>query len=263
MVTNKRGITQRGARLGQHFLTRPESAAWVADAAHLSARDTVVEIGPGKGILTRELLQRAGKVFAIEKDGKLVQELQETFREAINDEKLVIIPQDIRDIEPGSLVPGPYVLVANIPYYLTGYIIRAFLTAQHQPMSMTLLVQKEVAQRIVAKDGKQSLLSLSVQVYGEPAVVRTVKAGSFAPPPKVDSAILHVGSISRRAFTSARHEEQFFSLIRTAFAGKRKQVASTLRSYAASMQEVGIDATHRPESIPQHQWLALAQLGGS
>jgi len=247
---------RRGARLGQHFLTRPEIAGWVADAAHLTHEDTVLEIGPGHGILTRELLTRAGKVIAVEKDPALVAELRMLFSDEIANGTLTLIEEDVRDFDPSTLTT-PYTLAANIPYYITGRIIRQFLTARHQPTRIVLLMQKEVAERIVARDQKESLLSLSVKAYGTPELVRTVKAGAFSPPPKVDSAILAIHEIQRNLFTSSAHERLFFTTIRAAFQNKRKTIGASLKNTTVLERILAqnISPSTRPESIQHQVWI--------
>ena len=203
---------KRGARLGQHFLKAPWAARALARAVGITGADTVLEIGPGKGALTRELLAVSKKVVAIEKDEALARKLRETFEPEIQIGALTVIAGDIRDITPEKLglESGKYVVAANIPYYITGEIIRQFLTAEEQPRAMALLVQKEVARRIVgsksagggsASGGKESLLSLSVKVYGTPKIVIKVPRGNFTPAPNVDSAILLIDNISRQFFT--------------------------------------------------------------
>jgi len=251
-----------GQRLGQHFLTRPEIAGWVADAVPLSKDSVVLEIGPGEGILTAELLARAGKVIAVEKDSGLVTRLKERFSDEIASKKLVIIEEDVRDFIPSNhpVLGGGYSLIANIPYYITGAIIRQFLTAEKQPENMALLVQKEVAERIVAKDGKESLLSLSVKAYGTPRYVKTVKAGSFSPPPKVDSAILAIENISRSNFENMAQEKRFFDILHAGFQSKRKMLAPQLRSLRMppdQFDRCGIPQNARAEDVPPVQWLCL------
>lgn len=252
-----------GQRLGQHFLTRPEIAGWVADALPLTINDTVLEIGPGKGILTAELLKRAGKVIAVEKDALLIPELEERFFAEIASGKLILVEEDVRNFNPSfyPLLTNHYSLVANIPYYITGALIRQFLTAEHQPKHMALLVQKEVAERVVATNGKESLLSLSVKAYGTPRYVRTVKAGSFSPPPRVDSAILAVDEISRGRFVSHEHEQRFFELLHKGFASKRKMLAGNLgKNFAeAAFERCGIPKKSRAEDILLDSWLCLAR----
>jgi 16S rRNA (adenine1518-N6/adenine1519-N6)-dimethyltransferase len=238
-------------------------AGWVVEASNVHEGDTVVEIGPGHGILTRELLKKGARVVAIEKDPSLVAELENTFVREIDTGTLTIYHDDIRDFTPTvSLLSTRYVVVANIPYYITGYILRAFLTTEFQPAHMTVLIQKEVAERIVAKDGKESLLSLSVKAYGNPSLVRVVKAGAFSPPPKVDSAILHIENISRERFSSKAHEERFYELLHAGFASKRKQLGASLGTLVAEdkLVSAGIHKTARPEDVRFSNWITLATL---
>ncbi len=254
---------RRGARLGQHFLTRPEVAGWVADALPLTTKDTVLEIGPGHGILTRELLKRAGKVLAVEKDPTLAAELRVTFATELANGTLSLLNEDIRGFDPSShpgLKPENYVLVANIPYYLTGYLIRTFLSTAHQPSAMALLVQREVAERIVARDGKESLLSISVKAYGTPELVRVVKAGAFSPPPRVESAILAIHEISREKFADKRCEERVFTLAHLAFSTKRKKIGTSLKGALSAniFDRCVVPPSSRPEELTVKQWLCLA-----
>jgi 16S rRNA (adenine1518-N6/adenine1519-N6)-dimethyltransferase len=173
--------------LGQNFLMHPQTAERIVLAAALPEGATVLEIGPGTGMLTRALLARAEKVIAVEADDALAPELMETFAEEIAAGKLEIIHQDIRTFDTKTL-PASYHVVANIPYYITGELMRQFLTAVHKPETMTILVQKEVAERIARSKGKESVLSISVKVYGEPEYCFTFSAfggrgGGSAPPP--------------------------------------------------------------------------------
>ena len=203
-------MRQRGARLGQHFLKHGWAARALAHAAGIRSGETFLEIGPGKGILTKELLTLA-PVVAVEKDGALVEQLKLTFAEDIATGRLRLVEGDVRDFSPTGygLQATGYVVAANIPYYITGEIIRQFLTADTQPRAMALLVQKEVAQRIVSM--KESILSLSVKAYGTPRLVEKVSRTHFSPPPSVDSAILAVNNISRTFFDCISEESFFFS----------------------------------------------------
>ena len=250
-----------GQKLGQHFLTRPEIAGWVADAVPITKQDTVLEIGPGEGILTHELLQRAGKVVAIEKDSLLVSRIRDRFKNEISNGHLILIEKDIRDFVPSDCphISNDYSLVANIPYYITGTIIRQFLSTNHQPKNIVVLVQKEVAQRIVAKGGKESLLSLSVKAYGTPRYVKTVKAGSFSPPPKVDSAILAIEDISRKNFKNTAQEQRFFDLLHRGFSSKRKVLIKNL-GIECSQEQFASCKIHlhaRAENLSISDWFCL------
>lgn len=258
-------MKKRAPRLGQHFLRNPRFARELARAAKIVPGDTVVEIGPGKGALTRELLAFGGRVIAIEKDEGLVRSLKETFAQEISNEQLQLIEDDVRNFDPGSLqlTAGSYVVAANIPYYITGEIVRAFLTARVQPCTMALLVQKEVAERIVARDEKESILSISVKAYGAPKVVAKVPRGNFSPPPQVDSAILIIENISRDFFNDI-DEESFFRVIRKGFSSKRKFL---LKNLAVSFQlsvvrdafrVCNIPEKARAEDVPLEAWKCLA-----
>ncbi len=232
----------------------------IADAGNLSKTDTVLEIVPGTGMLTRALLERAGKVVAVEADGELVTELKKTFASEIMNGSLTLVHDDIRKFDPSML--GTYSLIANIPYYITGEIIRMFLTAEAKPSSMTLLVQKEVAER-VARAKKESLLSLSVKVYGTPKYQFTVPRGAFRPAPNVDSAVLTISDI-HGAFASRSEETAFFEVLRAGFAHKRKLLAGNLAvlapaaKIASAFTEAGIPEKARSEDVPLAGWRSLA-----
>ncbi|MHB1086911.1 MAG: ribosomal RNA small subunit methyltransferase A, partial [Minisyncoccota bacterium] len=214
-----------------------------------------------KGVLTRELLV-LGPVVAVEKDEKLVALLHETFVKEIADGQLRIVSDDVRNISPESLGLKEYVLAANIPYYITGEIIRQFLTAQIQPRSMALLIQKEVAQRIVSARG--SILSISVKAYGTPRIVEKVSKIHFSPPPSVDSAILSVDSISKTFFDDIG-EEQFFTVVKAGFASKRKFVSNNLsvafdkNKVMKALQLAGAGEKARAEDLSLEQWKMISQ----
>jgi len=254
----------KGARLGQHFLKHVWAARKLARAAAPLPGETILEIGPGKGVLTRELLA-LGPVVAVEKDEALVAILRETFAEELAQGKLHIVLDDVRNITPDSLALEHYVLAANIPYYITGEIIRQFLSARTQPRAMALLIQREVAQRIVSR--KESILSLSVKAYGVPKMVEKVSRSHFSPPPSVDSAILAVSDISKDFFTHIT-EEHFFNVVRTGFSSKRKFVASNLsnafdkETVVRAMTEARISPKERAENISLEQWGMVAKALG-
>jgi len=244
--------------LGQHFLKNFAYAAKLAHAASVKAGSLVVEIGPGKGVLTKALLDQGARVIAIEKDEKLVDLLHEKFSGAIKTGKLEIIRGDIRDFVPQE---REYAVAANIPYYITGEIIRRFLTALHPPRTMALLVQKEVAQRIVSE--KESILSLSVKAYGEPRIAARVSRKHFSPAPSVDSAILVIENVSKRFFDDMS-EEQFFALVHAGFSSKRKMLINNLAVFGkektlAALAAYGIPAKARAEDVALAQWKLLAR----
>jgi 16S rRNA (adenine1518-N6/adenine1519-N6)-dimethyltransferase len=249
----------KGARLGQHFL----NAGWVARdlvaAVAPRAREVIVEVGPGRGALTEKLLATGNTVVAIEKDEALAAFLLEKFKAEIANGKLHLMQGDIRDGDTYDVLEGrPYVVAANIPYYITGEIIRDFLTAEHQPRAMALLIQKEVAERIVARDGKESILSLSVKAYGMPSIIAKVPKGCFSPPPSVDSAILLVSNISRIFFDGVS-EEIFFKVVKSGFASKRKQLGGNLERVfgekaEAALHAAGVEKTVRAEDVGLEEW---------
>ncbi|KKW07363.1 MAG: Ribosomal RNA small subunit methyltransferase A [Candidatus Kaiserbacteria bacterium GW2011_GWC2_49_12] len=253
-----------GQRLGQHFLKTPWAARALAQAVGIGAKDTVLEIGPGKGALTRELLKTGARVVAIEKDEILADFLREKFAVEIASGLLTMVPGDIRDISPEELdlKDGTYVVAANIPYYITGEIIRQFLTTRAKPRAMALLVQKEVAQRIVSK--RESLLSLSVKAYGMPRVAAKVSRKNFSPPPAVDSAILVIESISTDFFKDLS-EERFFKTIRAGFAQKRKFLVNNLAmqfrksEMLEAFRACNVDNMVRAENVPLETWKCLVR----
>jgi len=189
--------------LGQNFLTSKPIAKSIVEAGRPNENETIVEIGPGKGFMTEEILKVSNKVIAIEKDHRLIPILEEKFKSEISSGKLRVIEADILELDMSRTVLdiNGYKVIANIPYYITGQIIRKFLESDFQPSSMTMLVQKEVAERIVARNKKESLLSLSVKVFGDPKIIRTVGRGAFSPAPNVDSAVLNIVNISMKNFT--------------------------------------------------------------
>jgi 16S rRNA (adenine1518-N6/adenine1519-N6)-dimethyltransferase len=239
--------------LGQNFLMHQATADRIADAARLHADDVVLEVGPGTGMLTRALLARAGNVVAVEADGELYARLAETFAAEIASGRLELVHGDIREFDLSKL--GPYKVVANIPYYITGDLVRRFLESAVQPRSITLLVQKEVALRI-AREPKESILSLSVKAYGMPKYEFTVPRGAFVPAPKVDSAVLSICDISRSLFATPAEEARFFALIRAGFAHKRKYLSSNLKEagFAVSVPEKA-----RAEDLGLREWVDLAR----
>jgi 16S rRNA (adenine1518-N6/adenine1519-N6)-dimethyltransferase len=218
--------------LGQNFLKSKSIAREIAQAAEPQQEDVVLEIGPGKGALTDALLPNIHTLLAVEKDQELIPFLEEKYKNEILQRKMVILEEDILNIHPKehpSLNNTPYKIIANIPYYITGAILKKFLTTQHKPEVMVLMVQKEVAQRIVARSGSESILSLSVKAFGVPTIVRSVPARFFSPKPKVDSAVLKINNISNKFFTSNRiDEKKFFMLIKSGFSHKRKKLKNNL-----------------------------------
>lgn len=252
--------------LGQNFLNSKTVAHDIVRAAELVPADTVLEIGPGKGFLTEELLVSGAHVIAVEKDDRMIPFLSEKFADAITQKRFTLIHGDIVEIlEKGTLkLPHQYKLVANIPYYLTGYLVRVFLEAVSKPERMVLMLQREVADRIVARDKKESILSIAVKVYGTPHIVKKVPARYFTPAPKVDSAVLAIENISNKNFTDAESEKRFFEIVRAGFAHKRKKLAGNLReTLVGRTSEIlvreGIPENARAEDITLDDWLAISK----
>lgn len=252
--------------LGQNFLTSVAARTAIVRAAQLGhdsqnpTEDSppwVLEIGPGKGFLTEGLLAAGAQVIAVEKDDQLYAFLQEKFGQAIGAGRLKLIHGDILHF-PSSLLPSNYKLIANIPYNLTREIIRRFLETENRPNLMVLMLQKEVAERIVglprAKSRDQireSLLSISVKAFGEPKYIQTVRAGSFFPKPRVDSAILAIKNIRPARFD--------LDIVRVGFAHKRKLLKSNLNCSTEIFEKCKIDPQARAENLTLDQWICLNQ----
>jgi 16S rRNA (adenine1518-N6/adenine1519-N6)-dimethyltransferase len=267
---------QAKKHLGQHFLTSQKALFDMVTAGDIHENDLVLEIGPGKGVLTKELLEKDAQVIAIEKDIELLPLLKEKFEKELQTGQLQILPKDILLFDPSILKEykkkknNQYKIIANIPYYITGAIIEQFLGASFQPERMVLLIQKEVAERIIARDqksgnlgGKQSILSIAVSVYGTPKIISKVPAGAFFPPPKVDSAIIAITNISRDFFKET-NEKLFFEVLKFCFGKKRKQLLGSLSEYlgdrnkaSSVLQKSDISEKSRPESLLKEDWAKL------
>lgn len=238
----------------------------IVAAADLKPEDVVVEVGPGEGVMTMFLLEASGKVVAVEKDHRLIPILKGKFGKEIEVGKLELIEKDILEFDPSLMkfYKQPYKVVANIPYYITGQLLRMFLATENQPTDMVLLVQKEVADRIVAHDGKESLLSLSVKVFGTPKYVRTVGRGAFSPQPNVDSAVISITNISKKNLGGV-NEDFFFKVIRAGFAHKRKQLLPNLSELFSKEKLIlvfaacDIEPKSRAEDLSLPVWLKLCK----
>ncbi|MEN9880908.1 MAG: dimethyladenosine transferase, rRNA (adenine1518-N6/adenine1519-N6)-dimethyltransferase [Candidatus Parcubacteria bacterium] len=253
-------------QFGQNFLTSIPARNAIVEAGELVSSDTVLEVGPGKGFLTKGLLEKGARVIALEKDRDLLPLLRESFSSETASGALTLLEGDVLDFDPAhnSLRTASYKLIANIPYYITGAIISRYLSEVVQPSVMVILIQKEVAERIVARDGKETLLSLSVKVYGDPKIVYRVSRGSFFPAPKVDSAVLKISTISRKNFLHTYHESIFFRLIHAGFAHKRKFALSNIKEVfkdvdvTALFKEAQISEKIRAEDVTLQEWLTLS-----
>ncbi len=227
--------------LGQNFLKSKTALLAMISAGEISASDTVLEIGPGQGALTEKILETGAKVIAVEKDNRLIDILNEKFEREAKNGQFNLIHGDILETDLSSigLKNGEYKLIANIPYYITGLIFRMFLEGDIQPSKIVIMVQKEIADRIIARDGKESLLSLSVKAYGTVKKVLKVGKENFSPAPKVDSAILLVDNISKDFFGRIS-EKHFFEIIKAGFAHKRKVLITNLRDFYENNPKISI-----------------------
>lgn len=251
--------------LGQHFLRSEKALNTIIKSGEISPEDNILEIGPGEGALTEKLLATSCQVLAVEKDDNLYELLKGKFQNEIASGKLILIHGDILDFEFKSyqLEPRSYKLIANIPYNITGAIFKKFLSVEKQPSKIVLLVQKEVAKRIIARDGKESILSISVKAYGEPKLIEKVLAGSFTPAPKVDSAIIAIENISKEFFKEF-DEKNFFQMLKAGFQSKRKKLSSNLsvifdKSLVVNtFEKLDLDPNTRAEDVSVETWKKLA-----
>ncbi len=250
--------------LGQHFLVDEGVLQRIVSTAELSPSDTVIEVGPGLGILTKELAKQAGRVIAIELDTRLVSLLNQTLLPFSN---VDIINADVLQIDLVGLIEGQkggYKVVANLPYYIASPVLRRFLEASPKPHLMVVMVQKEVGETIVAEPGQMSLLSVSVQLYGKPAIVGQVPAQSFYPPPKVDSVILRIDPYQQPVVEVA-DVAAFFEVVRAGFSAPRKQLHNSIaqglempaKEAAYLLEKAGIDPRRRSETLTLKEWAIL------
>lgn len=259
--------------LGQHFLRCDWVSHALIAAAKLTKKDIVLEIGPGTGVLTRPLAAAAGEVIAVEKDERLAAELSASIqKEGVTN--VTVTPADILSIfqtKSGAhsrLSLENYKIVANIPYYLTGRLIRLLLESPQKPNIIALTVQKEVAERMIAAPPHMNLLALAVQAYGTPEIVKIVPASCFSPKPKIDSAVITLSDISNNFFTkNTIGQDAFFKLARAGFNQKRKTLANSLASIVGSKERslaliraAGLSDTSRPEELSLQNWAAIAKI---
>ena len=261
-------------RLGQHFLIDKRVLTHILFAAELSPSDVVIEIGPGLGILTKELAKQAAKVIAVEIDAKIISTLREKMSSFTNTK---VIPGDILKISPEQLLEEvtdlnvypfstsqSYKVVANLPYYITSPVLRHFLEASIKPSMMVVMVQKEVGEAVVAASGKMSLLSLRVQFYSKPTLIAYVPAKSFYPPPKIDSVILRL-DVYPKPLVEVSDAASFFDIISCGFSSPRKQLRNSLAQalgippshVALLLEKIGVKAERRAETLDLKEWKTL------
>lgn len=248
--------------LGQSFLQDTHALQRIVQAAGIEANDDVLEIGAGVGNLTRYLALHARRVVAVEVDERLFPILQSVLAPYVN---VKLVHGDILALSPGELMEAAgYLVVANIPYYITSALLRHLLETERRPRRLVLTVQREVAERICAAPGKVSLLALSVQVYGKPAIVARIPASAFYPPPKVDSAVVRI-EVYPAPLIPPHKLPRFFALIRAGFSQKRKTLRNALAAaLALSPQEsetllarADLDPNRRAETLSLPDWERL------
>jgi 16S rRNA (adenine1518-N6/adenine1519-N6)-dimethyltransferase len=264
--------------LGQHFLADPNILRKIVEAAELSSEMAVLEIGPGLGTLTRLLARTAGRVVAVELDEAMIGLLREELAYLPN---LELVQGDILHLDPAALMRGPqspnlpspnlpspltYIVVSNLPYYITSAAIRHLLEADPSPRRLVLTVQREVAERMVARPGNMSMLAVSVQFYGRPRIVAKIPAGAFIPPPKVDSAVVRIDTYDSTP-VQVPGAETFFRVARAGFGQKRKQLKNALAAglglpsaeVVGAMTRAGVDPQRRAQTLSLDEWASLVR----
>lgn len=252
-------------RFGQHFLTDAGILNRIVDAAELSAGETVLEIGPGRGSLTAVLAERGARIVAVEVDRDLAPPLRARFEDA---SRVAIIEADVLEASPGELLARanaqpPYAVVANLPYNIAAPVLRRLLEAEVRPHRIVVMVQLEVAEAIVARPGTMGLLSVATQVYGETKMIMKVAPGAFSPPPKVHSAVVRIDVAPLPRVDVPI--DAFFRVVRAGFGNPRKQLRNSLSFGLHVKQEVidgvmtaaDIDVMRRPQTLALNEWAAI------
>lgn len=256
-------------KFGQHFLTDPRILESIANAGDVSPDDIVLEIGPGLGHLTRVLARRARRVIAVEIDAELAARLRNEFANASNVaiERGDILEYDLIDLVGSDLEPAPpFKVIANLPYYITSAILRHLLEATHKPRVIVVMVQRQVAQRLIARPPMMNLLAVSVQCFARARIVRTVAAGAFYPRPQVDSAVVRL-DILDIPVVDPPDTARFFDIVRAGFGEKRKQLRNSLAHGLGSdpfqiesiLAHLHIDSSRRAETLSLDEWAALCR----
>ncbi len=257
------GLTPKKS-LGQNFLVEPAALERIVEAAEIPPDAAVLEVGPGLGSLTRHLALASRRVVAVELDSTLIPVLEEVLRDT---PWVEIVHGDILKIHPAALMgQAGYLVVANIPYYITSNLIRHLLEAEIKPVRLVLTVQREVAERITAGPGDMSLLALGVQVYGIPKIAARIPAGAFYPPPNVDSAVVRV-DLYPEPLIPAEQLDAFFRLAKAGFGQKRKTLRNAVSaglSWPAAktvdlLTAAGIDPQRRAETLSMDEWKSLTR----
>lgn len=254
---------------GQNFLISSEVIDDIIKAAQLKKTDSVLEVGPGLGILTEALLKNARQVISVEIDRKLAEFLKLKFS---NESNFRLVEADILSYDPSAdFKDSSYQIVANLPYNLTSIFLRRFLEMDHKPTAMTLMLQKEVAERICAQAGKTSLLSISVQLYGEPKIYCSVNKNNFWPRPEVDSAILVIDKIKKKLevdkFLGEVSQDFFWRVAKIGFSARRKQLHNNLSNgfrisptdAKKTLTKAKLSDQVRAQDLALSDWLAVAK----
>ncbi|MEI7424890.1 MAG: 16S rRNA (adenine(1518)-N(6)/adenine(1519)-N(6))-dimethyltransferase RsmA [Candidatus Staskawiczbacteria bacterium] len=252
--------TRPSKGLGQNFLIDKNVLRKIIEASNIKNDETILEVGPGLGVLTKELALKAGEVVAVEKDETMIKVLEETLKDFKN---IKVINDDILKIEPETFLPKKYKVVANIPYYLTSPLIRKFLEYKYQPEEIILMLQKEVAQRICSKVGDMNLLAVSVQFYADAKIVSYVSKNCFWPAPKIDSAIIKITPHNKNNILP----DDFFKIVKAGFSQPRKQLGSNLSKVLEIKKEKinewllknNINSTQRAETLSIEDWEKLVR----
>jgi len=246
--------------LGQYFLKNPKILERIVTAAEISKKDTIIEIGPGTGNLTEFLIKKAKKVIATEKDKALAEQLKERFK---NSKNLKVVEGDVLKIKKLG-VKNNYKIIGNIPYYITSRLLRTIFENWPKPKLIVLTVQKEVAQRIIAKPPHMNLLAISVQYFSKPQVISNVSKNNFWPKPKVDSAIVKLAPYNSKEKINIK---KFFEIVKAGFSQKRKLLASNLsgklnipkNKILESFEKLNINQNARAENLSIEEWKKLAK----
>jgi 16S rRNA (adenine1518-N6/adenine1519-N6)-dimethyltransferase len=250
--------------LGQNFIHDPNTLDKIVSIADLSSTDTILEIGPGTGALTTRLAEAARRVIAVELDDRLKPLLDETLASYPN---VWVVYQDILTVDiPRLLKPEPYIVIANLPYYITSAILKHLLENDHRPQRLILTVQQEVAERLIAKPNDMSILSVSVQFFGQPKIAMRLNPSVFWPRPEVDSAVVTIETYAT-PLVDVPDTKSFFRVVRAGFGQKRKQLKNSLGSglgldsnqTTSLCEQAGIDPRRRAETLSLEEWASLTR----
>ena len=254
---------------GQNFLISQEVVRQLMTAAQIKKTGAILEVGPGLGILTKELVKSAKEVWAVEIDRKLYQVLTKTFSSTKN---LKLFQEDVLKLHSQLTedLPNGYQVVSNLPFQITSHFLRLFLEGSNKPKQMTLIVQQELGERICACPGKMSLISVAVQFFGRPEIVKEISQKNFWPSPKVDTVILKISDIGQGYSRQISQNEikKFFRLVRIGFSARRKQLQNNLAAglgqdkvkIQKKMAKIGLDSAIRPQKLSVSQWIALVKV---